>query len=90
MKKATVLLWEHLREDPDLILPTYPALAPYPVDVWQAAHVHDEYQLIARDHLAEWVGEIGVKAIREAGEFFKFRCPLDGEYKAGANWAECH
>ncbi len=90
VKKATVILWEDLRKDPDLILPTYPALAPYPVDVWQAAHVHDEYQNIAREHLAERVGEIGVNAIRKAGEFFKFRCPLDGEYKVGAHWAECH
>lgn len=29
-------------------------------------------------------------SIVDAGEFFKFRCPLDGEYKIGSNWAETH
>jgi len=26
----------------------------------------------------------------EAGVFFGFRLPLDGEFKVGANWAETH
>lgn len=90
MKEATVVLWRDLEARGDLVLPQYPALNPYEVDVWQAAHVHDEYQLIAREHLAHEVGEVAVGAIRQAGESFNFRCPLDGEYKIGANWAETH
>jgi len=31
-----------------------------------------------------------VNAIRKAGDYFGFRCPLDGEYKVGNNWAETH
>lgn len=90
MKEATVVLWRDLEARGDLVLPQYPALNPYEVDVWQAAHVHDEYQLIAREHLAHEVGEVAVGALRQAGESFNFRCPLDGEYKIGANWAETH
>jgi DNA polymerase I-like protein with 3'-5' exonuclease and polymerase domains len=90
MKEATVILWRDLEDRGDLVLPQYPALAPYDVDVWQAAHVHDEYQTIAREHLAHVVGETAVNAIRKAGESFNFRCPLDGEYKIGSNWAETH
>jgi hypothetical protein len=28
--------------------------------------------------------------MRKAGEFFAFRCPIDGEFKVGGNWAETH
>ena len=40
--------------------------------------------------LSHYVGAIAVDAIRKAGEHFKFRCPLDGEWKVGRNWAETH
>lgn len=54
------------------------------------AHVHDEYQLQCRKEIAETVGELAVEAFRKAGEMFNWRCPLDGEYKIGSNWAETH
>lgn len=53
-------------------------------------NVHDEWQLEVDEDIAEDVGIEAVKAIREAGEWYKFRCPLDGEYKVGNNWAETH
>ena len=60
-------------------------------EVAQMAHIHDEYQLAIRDDINhEVVGKIAVGAIRKAGEYFKFRCPLDGEYKTGKNWKETH
>lgn len=54
------------------------------------AHVHDELQSIAREEIAEEIGKIKVECIRKAGEHFNFRCPLDGEYKIGRNWATTH
>jgi len=36
------------------------------------------------------VGEAAKASIVEAGEYFKLRCPLDGEYKVGANWRQTH
>ena len=48
----------------------------------QANKIHrelvDEYKVMA------------VGAIRKAGEYFGFRCPLDGEAKVGDNWYETH
>lgn len=80
MKKATCILWEKLTEEGYI----------FGEDIAQVAHVHDEYQLVCRPELASHVGELGVLAIREAGAFFKFRCPLDGEFKVGKNWEETH
>ena len=59
-------------------------------EAMQVAHIHDEVQLQVRKEVAEDVGKISVQSIREAGESLGFRCPLDGEYKVGANWAETH
>ena len=54
------------------------------------ANVHDEWQIETTKHYADTVGRIGVRAIRIAGETLNLRCPLDGEYRVGNNWAETH
>ncbi len=79
MKQACILLHDDLATD-------YVVL----VDYWQAAHVHDEMQLITRPEIADDVGTRGVNSIVRAGEYFSFRCPLNGDHKKGANWAETH
>ena len=48
------------------------------------------FKSIAKTDIATKVGEMAVQAIRDAGEQFKFRCELDGEYNVGTNWAETH
>lgn len=54
------------------------------------ANVHDEWQLeVDKDH-GDVVGKLGVDAIKRAGDYYKLRCPLDGEYKVGTSWAETH
>lgn len=53
-------------------------------------NVHDEFQMEVDEDIAEEVGKLGVEAIVKAGDHFDFRCPLDGEYKIGNNWAETH
>ena len=80
MKRATVILWDELER------------LGYDKDVHLILHVHDEYQHIVRDvdGLPEKVGQLAKEAIVKAGEFYKFRCPLDGEYKIGDNWYDCH
>lgn len=60
------------------------------LDVHQVASIHDEYQFSSHPDCAEMVGKIVVQAITQAGEDFKFRCRLDGEYRVGDNWAETH
>ena len=54
------------------------------------ANIHDEWQIQAKKELANIIAEEGVKAIKAAGRFYNFRCPLDGEAKIGMNWAETH
>ena len=44
---------------------------------------------VPKEH-AKTIGELGVSSIIEAGEVFKLRCPLDGEYKYGRDWSETH
>jgi DNA polymerase-1 len=54
------------------------------------AFVHDEWQISARPEIADEIGKAATAAIVKAGEYFKSRCPLAGEFKIGRNWAETH
>jgi DNA polymerase I len=60
------------------------------VDYAQVAHVHDEVQLIARKEIADEVGRAAVESFQRAGDYYKFKCPITGEYKVGNNWADTH
>lgn len=60
------------------------------VDYMQVAFVHDEIQVLVKERYANTIGEICIKAIKAAGEYYGFRIPLDGEYKFGRSWAETH
>ena len=74
MKQALVLLQEKIKD----------------LDAHFVANVHDEWQIEVREDQAEQVGQLGVEAIREAGEILELKCPLDGEYKIGDDWSETH
>ena len=54
------------------------------------ANVHDEWQIEVPEEDAERVGKMAVEAIKEAGEYFKLRCPLTGEYHVGNSWKDTH
>ncbi len=54
------------------------------------ANIHDEFQAEVAPAKAETYGKLAVEAIKAAGVQLKMRCPLDGEYKVGENWAETH
>ena len=60
------------------------------LDYHFVANVHDEWQVEVLDKDAERFGELGVKAIQEAGKYLELRCPLDGEYKIGDSWDATH
>ncbi|WP_266156760.1 DNA polymerase [Dyella silvatica] len=80
MKKALVILDRRLQE-----LGYVPG-----VNYEFIANIHDEFQIECDEDIAEIVGKTAVESIRAAGDHFGFRCPLDGEYKIGNNWKECH
>ena len=56
----------------------------------RVAYFHDEYQYEAPVEYAEQVGELGVRSIIKAGEYFKLNVPMDAEYKIGKNFSETH
>lgn len=60
------------------------------LDGFFVGNIHDEGQLDASEKDSEEVGKTCVQAITEAGLALGFRVPLTGDYKVGANWAECH
>lgn len=80
MKQATVFLHKAIEEKGYV----------WGEDYYQVAHIHDEVQLIARENIADEIGQIAVQSIRHTTQHFKFRCPLEGEYKVGNNWSETH
>lgn len=60
-------------------------------DYYLMAWVHDEIQVSCRtQEIADDAGRIAKEAIKAVGINLNFNCPLDGEYKTGSNWAECH
>jgi DNA polymerase-1 len=59
-------------------------------DYRQVLWVHDEFQVECRPEIADALGSTMVDAIRKVTADFNFRCPLDGEFKVGSNWAETH
>jgi DNA polymerase I-like protein with 3'-5' exonuclease and polymerase domains len=54
------------------------------------ATVHDEWQLECDPDIAHEVGKAGAQAIRAAGKFLGCSIAMDGEYRIGKNWSECH
>jgi DNA polymerase I-like protein with 3'-5' exonuclease and polymerase domains len=76
MKQGLVLLEEKIRK--------------LKLDAHFVANVHDEIQLEVSQEDSILVGELAVQSIQDAGEHFKLRCPLTGEYKLGKTWADTH
>jgi DNA polymerase I-like protein with 3'-5' exonuclease and polymerase domains len=54
------------------------------------ANIHDEWQVECEPEIAEEVGKAAVSCIVRAGQELTPGCPLDGAYRVGNNWAECH
>lgn len=54
------------------------------------ANVHDEAQTEVVDQYVTLYDELAVKAFNKAGEYYGFRCRIDGEGKSGTSWAETH
>ena len=60
------------------------------LDYQFVANVHDEWQVEVLEQQADRAGQILQDAIQAAGTTLDMRCPLDGEYHVGNNWAETH
>ena len=60
------------------------------VDFKQVNIVHDEIICECNPEDADTVGKAISESMREAGEFFKIRLRIDGEYKVGKTWLDTH
>jgi DNA polymerase I-like protein with 3'-5' exonuclease and polymerase domains len=60
------------------------------LDAKFVANIHDEWQMEVREDIADFVGELAVRCIEDAGKYYNLRCPLTGEYKIGDDWSETH
>lgn len=76
MKKALCILYNDCKQEQ--------------LDVHFVLNIHDEYQAEVADEDVDRYCVLAVDAIRKAGDYYGFRCPLDGEAKVGMNWAETH
>lgn len=76
MKKALCIFYDKIKANK------------WPVKL--VANVHDEFQFECHPSVAEEAGKAARMSIIEAGEYYKLRCPLDGEYKIGKSWKETH
>tara|TARA_Y100000356_G_scaffold116537_1_gene106133 strand:- start:3 stop:1700 length:1698 start_codon:yes stop_codon:yes gene_type:complete len=56
----------------------------------QVVWVHDEIQVECDAKDADAIGKIAVDCIRRAGEHYKLRVPLTGEYKVSTDWSGTH
>ena len=53
-------------------------------------NIHDEVQFSCLPEHAKELGQTFLSSLREAGKILNFKCPVDGEFKVGNNWAETH
>jgi DNA polymerase I len=62
----------------------------YPGRYALMATVHDEWQLECEPSIADDIGKAGISAIKRAGDHLGCVVPMDGEYRVGTSWADCH
>ena len=61
-----------------------------PDDTNQLAFIHDELQYECPQMATTEVGKILEVSAKEAGAYYKMRCPVAAESKRGSTWAEVH
>lgn len=77
MKKAAIFLDKEARREG--------------IEHLKVGDIHDEAQHEVGDReVGENLGKLSARCIRQAGEHFNLRVPMDGDYKIGKTWAETH
>ena len=62
----------------------------YGIDWEQHAMIHDEVQLSVKPDCLEIIKPLVLQSFLQAGQFYDFKCPIEGDIKTGANWALTH
>jgi DNA polymerase I-like protein with 3'-5' exonuclease and polymerase domains len=83
LAKKWYLLFEEFMEDRGFV-------HSWEQDFAMMAFVHDEIQVAVREEIAQIAGETSVEAAAASGDFFKFKLPVEAQFKIGNNWALTH
>ena len=76
MKKALIILMEKVRK--------------LGLDVLKVGDIHDEWQFDVMTEHVELFLENALASFLEAGEFFNYNLPIEGDSKVGDSWAMTH
>ncbi len=80
MKKVVCLVHDKLTE----------AGYKYDHDWQQVLMIHDEIQLMVKEEHVEPITEIVLQCFPLAGDYFDFKCRIDGDARSGLTWADTH
>jgi DNA polymerase I-like protein with 3'-5' exonuclease and polymerase domains len=56
----------------------------------QLLFIHDEIEIACQPVHTESIKTQALKSFEEAGRFFNFRCPIEGDAKVGKTWYDVH
>lgn len=56
----------------------------------QVLMIHDEVQLVCDPKYTAQIQEQAMLAFPQAGEFFGFLCPIEGDSRVGSDWSQTH
>ena len=56
----------------------------------QVLMVHDEVEIVCKPQYTELIKEQAMIAFPQAGEFFGFLCPIEGDARVGYTWYDVH
>ena len=77
VKKAMTILFLHWLPKTD-------------IDARILLSMHDEWQAQVKIGDEERYKELALKALVEAGKYFNYNVPIEGDARIGRNWAQCH
>ncbi len=81
MKQVVVMIHDKIEQELGLV---------HGKDWEQALMVHDEIQLVCNPAYTKQIREQAMLAFPAAGDFFNFRCKIEGDSRVGYNWSETH
>jgi DNA polymerase I-like protein with 3'-5' exonuclease and polymerase domains len=81
MKQVVVTIHDKIEQELGLV---------HGKDWEQALMIHDEIQIVCNPTYTKQIREQAMLAFPAAGDFFNFRCKIEGDSRVGYTWAETH
>jgi len=81
MKQVVINIHKNIEENLGLV---------HGIDWEQVLMIHDEVQLVCKPQYTEAIQGQAMSAFPQAGEFFGFLCPIEGDSRVGSDWSQTH